>query len=107
MCGKVAYHQTFRKEMERGLAPVARKCFEDGTLKQMKEDDEIFFMLNGGLINQDSFDTFSKIAYQCLEENQWKRPTTQEIIEELQKAYDFQVSNSFQYITYIFRLQYS
>ncbi|MFS7919851.1 putative protein kinase RLK-Pelle-LRR-I-1 family [Helianthus anomalus] len=96
MCGKLAYHKTFN---EGGLVAIARKCFEDGTLKQiidprMSKDDENIFMLNGGL-NQDSLDTFSKIAYKCLEETQVKRPKIDAVIRELEKAYSFQVSNYF------------
>ncbi|GJZ35644.1 kinase-like domain, phloem protein 2-like protein [Tanacetum coccineum] len=61
-----------------------------GTLKEMVdpniiEADENNFMLYGGL-NQDSLDTYSRIAYQCLEETQAKRPTMEVVIEELEKA---------------------
>ncbi|XP_076938468.1 receptor-like protein kinase ANXUR2 [Bidens hawaiensis] len=67
MCGKLAYDKTFNEE---GLPSVARLCFNERTLEKLvdpnlKETDEIISMLNGG-VNQDSLDTFSKIAHQCL-----------------------------------------
>ncbi|XP_071741425.1 uncharacterized protein [Rutidosis leptorrhynchoides] len=54
-----------------------------------EEDDEHTFTLNRGP-NQDSFNTFSKVAYQCLAETQAKRPTLETLIEELHKALNFQ-----------------
>ncbi|KAI3796911.1 hypothetical protein L1987_39598 [Smallanthus sonchifolius] len=78
-----------------GLAPIARRCFNEGTLKELidpkiiEEDEDHIFTLNRGP-NQDSFDTFSEIAYQCLAETQAKRPTMEVVIKELQKALNLQ-----------------
>ncbi|KAM0002058.1 putative protein kinase RLK-Pelle-CrRLK1L-1 family [Helianthus debilis subsp. tardiflorus] len=98
MCGKLAYDKTYN---EGGLPLIARKCFKEGTLKnlvdpKMMEVDENIYMLTRG-VNQDSLDTFTKVAYQCLAETQSDRPTMEVIIEELEKALNFQVSISFQW----------
>ncbi|PWA53575.1 protein kinase-like domain, Phloem protein 2-like protein [Artemisia annua] len=97
MCGRLAYDNIHYVNNKKGLASVARRRFNDGTLKDMvdpriMEADENIFMLNGGL-NQDSLDTFTKIAYQCVEETQVMRPTMQDVINELQKAIHFQKSD--------------
>ena len=99
MCGRLAYDNIYYVNNEKGLASVIRRCFNDGTLKDMVdprivEADDNIFILNGGL-NQDSLDTFTKIAYRCVAETQVMRPKMQDVINELQKAIHFQVSNCF------------
>ncbi|KAF5784143.1 putative protein kinase RLK-Pelle-LRR-I-1 family [Helianthus annuus] len=103
LCGRLAYDKIYS---EKGLPSVARQCFNEGTLKGMvdpklMEADEIISMLKGG-VNHDSLETFSKIAYQCLEETQSRRPTMEVIIKELEKALNFQVSNLFRNVTSLF-----
>ncbi|KAJ0511675.1 putative protein kinase RLK-Pelle-CrRLK1L-1 family [Helianthus annuus] len=100
LCGRLAYDEIYSG---RGLPSVARQRFNEGTLKGMvdpklMEADEIISMLKGG-VNQDSLETFSKIAHQCLAETQSGRPTMEVIIKELEKAMNFQVSNLFQNVT--------
>ncbi|GKB01510.1 kinase-like domain, phloem protein 2-like protein [Tanacetum coccineum] len=95
MCGGLAYDNTYYVDNEKGLPSVIHRRFNDGTLKEMVDtkimgDDENMFMLQGGL-NQESLDTFLKIAYQCLEETQAKRPTMEVVIKELEKAIHFQL----------------
>ncbi|GKB13630.1 kinase-like domain, phloem protein 2-like protein [Tanacetum coccineum] len=95
LSGRLAYDSLYLTENSKGLAPIARRRFNEGTLKElidhkmMEEDGEQMFTLNRGP-NQDSFNTFSKIAYQCLAETQAKRPTIEVIIEELYNALKFQ-----------------
>ncbi|XP_071739349.1 uncharacterized protein [Rutidosis leptorrhynchoides] len=95
LSGRLAYDSHFIEENVKGLAPIARRRFNEKTLKELidpkmiEEDDEQTFTLNRGP-NQDSFDTFSKVAYQCLAETQAKRPTMETVIEELHKALNFQ-----------------
>ncbi|KAJ0485445.1 putative protein kinase RLK-Pelle-CR4L family [Helianthus annuus] len=95
LSGRVAYDSLYLKENSMGLAPIARRRFNEGTLKELidpkitEEDDDHFFTLNRGP-NQDSFETFSKIAYHCLAETQAKRPLMDVIIKELQKALHLQ-----------------
>ncbi|KAM0038401.1 putative protein kinase RLK-Pelle-CR4L family [Helianthus debilis subsp. tardiflorus] len=95
LSGRVAYDSFYLGENIKGLAPIARRRFSEGTLKELidpkmeEEDDDMFFTLNRGP-NQDSFETFSKIAYQCLAETQARRPTMDVIIKELQNALNLQ-----------------
>ncbi|XP_035836233.1 uncharacterized protein LOC110942571 isoform X2 [Helianthus annuus] len=95
LCGRLAYDEIYGG---RGLPSVARQRFNDGTFKEMvdpklMEADEIISMLKGG-VNQDSLETFSKIAHQCLAETQSGRPTMEVIIKELEKALNFQCHDS-------------
>ncbi|KAK9062342.1 hypothetical protein SSX86_019528 [Deinandra increscens subsp. villosa] len=91
LSGRVAYDSIYMNENDLGLAPIARRRFNEGTLKELidprmiEDNDDHIFTLNKGP-NQDSFHTFSKIAYQCIAETQVKRPTIEVVIEELQKA---------------------
>ncbi|KAK9049484.1 hypothetical protein SSX86_031546 [Deinandra increscens subsp. villosa] len=95
LSGRVAYDSIYTDENEMGLAPVARRRFNEGTLKELIDpiiiegDDDHTFTLNRGP-NQHSFDTFSKIADQCLAETQAKRPTMEVVIKELQNAINLQ-----------------
>ncbi|KAL8246283.1 hypothetical protein R6Q59_007499 [Mikania micrantha] len=95
LSGSLAYDPRYTCESHMGLAPIARRRFNEGTLKELidpemiQEDDDRIFTLNRGP-NQASFDTFSKIAYQCLAETQAKRPTMEVVITELQKALNLQ-----------------
>ncbi|KAK9057851.1 hypothetical protein SSX86_022689 [Deinandra increscens subsp. villosa] len=93
MCGKLAYDKTYN---EGGLPSVARRYFENGTWEKLvdpriREADENIYMLNGG-VNQDSLNSFSNIAFQCLAKTQSKRPTMKIIIKELEKALNFQIN---------------
>ncbi|XP_076910821.1 receptor-like protein kinase FERONIA [Bidens hawaiensis] len=95
LSGRVAYDLIYLGENNMGLAPIARRRFNEGTLKELldpkiiEEDGDHLFTINRGP-NQDSFDTFSKIAYRCLAETQAKRPTMEAVIEELQNALNLQ-----------------
>lgn len=97
LSGRLAYDPIYLDENDIGLAPIARRRFNEGTLKElidpkmMEEYDDHIFSLNIGP-NEDSFNKFSKIAYQCLAESQAKRPTMEVVIEELQDALNLQVS---------------
>ncbi|GKC64638.1 kinase-like domain, phloem protein 2-like protein [Tanacetum coccineum] len=95
MSGKTANDPVYIAENIRGLAPVARRRFEEGTInkmvdpKIMEEVDEFKSTLNKGP-NQDSLITFIRIAYQCLSETQNERPTAEIVLKELEKALSFQ-----------------
>ncbi|GKD36968.1 kinase-like domain, phloem protein 2-like protein, partial [Tanacetum coccineum] len=95
LSGTLAYDSVYLDENNKGLAPIARRRFSEGTLKElidptmMVEDNEQMFTLNRGP-NQDSFNAFTKIAYQCLAETQAKRPLIEVVIKELHNAQNFQ-----------------
>ncbi|KAF5776014.1 putative phospholipase D, protein kinase RLK-Pelle-LRR-I-1 family [Helianthus annuus] len=89
-CGRLAYDLDFMVENDKGLAPIARQCFNDGTIENImdpkltEETHEEISSSNGGP-NKDSLKTFLKVAYQCLGEAA-KRPTMKTVIKELEIA---------------------
>ncbi|KAJ0673252.1 putative protein kinase RLK-Pelle-LRR-I-1 family [Helianthus annuus] len=89
-CGRLAYDLDFMVENDKGLAPIARQCFNDGTIENImdpkltEETHEEISSSNGGP-NKDSLKTFLKVAYQCLGEAA-KRPTIKTVIKELEIA---------------------
>ncbi|KAM0065821.1 putative protein kinase RLK-Pelle-LRR-I-1 family [Helianthus debilis subsp. tardiflorus] len=96
LSGRLAYESICTEENGKGLAPIARRRFNEGTLKELidpkmiEEDDEHVVTLNRGP-NQESFEAFSKIVYQCLAETQARRPTMEAVIKELETALTLQV----------------
>ncbi|GJY57621.1 kinase-like domain, phloem protein 2-like protein [Tanacetum coccineum] len=98
LTGRLAYDRIYTKVDKKGIAPIARHRFENGTLieiidhKIKEEADRHVFSLSKGP-NKDSLDIFSEIAYRCLVETQAKRPTIDEVIHELKKALQAQVSH--------------
>ena len=100
LSGRFANDLIYTKEDSNGFAPVARRRFNEGTIKEivdprlLEETHESVFTLNKGP-DQDSLDAFSKIAYQCVAENQAGRPTAEVIIKKLEEALSFQVSKHF------------
>ncbi|KAJ9564953.1 hypothetical protein OSB04_000919 [Centaurea solstitialis] len=94
LCGRLAYDSIYLVDNDKGIASVARRRFKDGTLKElvdptMRDVDELISTLSKGP-NQDSLDTFSKMAYGCLGETQVERPTIDVVIKELEAALNFQ-----------------
>ncbi|KAK1410897.1 hypothetical protein QVD17_37439 [Tagetes erecta] len=94
LSGRVAYDSVYTNDNDMVLAPIARRRFNEQTLKELidpkiTEEDDNIFTLNRGP-NEDSFEKFSEIAYKCLAETQTKRPTIEVVIEELQKALNLQ-----------------
>lgn len=95
-CGRLAYDPTYIAGNDNGLASVARRCFNDGTIKQIidpalkvETDEDIL-----------SLDTFLRIAYQCLAETRAERPTMKMVIEELETTLNFQVRQYFRSATF-------
>ncbi|KAK1411067.1 hypothetical protein QVD17_37611 [Tagetes erecta] len=94
--GKLAYDSSYMTKNEKGLAPVARNHFKNGTLKKILDQkimDEVKYEL--GVCVQvgpdhDSLDAFSKIANQCLAKTQADRPTIEVVIEKLKASLYFQ-----------------
>ncbi|XP_071687476.1 receptor-like protein kinase ANXUR2 [Rutidosis leptorrhynchoides] len=87
LCGRVANDDEFTRESDKGLAFVIRRCFHEGTLKEMIDP-----IIKNECTNKDSLDVFIKIAYQCLAKTQDQRPTMKVVIKELEKALTLQVS---------------
>ncbi|KAJ0606633.1 putative protein kinase RLK-Pelle-CR4L family [Helianthus annuus] len=98
LTGRLVYDpQTMQKNVNE-FASMARRHFEHGELKNiadpriMDEAQACSYPLKKGP-NQDSFDTFTKIAYQCVVETPSQRPTLELVIESLEKALQFQVAS--------------
>ncbi|KAJ0876721.1 putative protein kinase RLK-Pelle-LRR-I-1 family [Helianthus annuus] len=97
LSGRLAYDPVCIGENDKGLAPIARRRYNEGTLKELidpkmiEEDDERIVTLNRGP-NEESFQAFSRIAYQCLAETQAKRPTMEAVIKELQTTLNLQLA---------------
>lgn len=99
LSGRLAYDRIYLAENTKGLAAVARKRFYKGTLKEIvdpkliEEVEEPTGLRIGP--NQESLETFSNIAFQCLAKTQDERPEMKVIIKELQNALNLQVSPCF------------
>ncbi|XP_076890691.1 putative receptor-like protein kinase At2g23200 [Bidens hawaiensis] len=92
LCGKVAYDPVYLKENDKGLAPIAHKCSNDGTIHRIM-DPKLKEETSEGIFtspDKRSETKFLKIASLCLEEAV-KRPTLDLVIEELESALNFQV----------------
>ncbi|KAL8265250.1 hypothetical protein R6Q59_023380 [Mikania micrantha] len=95
--GKIAYDNTYFMQNHKGLAPIARRHFKNKTLKELLDVELADETSELGLTfkvrpHQDSLDVFSNIAYQSLSTSQDKRPTIQAVIQDLEKALEFQES---------------
>ncbi|GJU23316.1 kinase-like domain, phloem protein 2-like protein [Tanacetum coccineum] len=73
LTGRLAYDRIYTKVNKKGIAPIARHHFENGTLMEIidhkikEEADGHVFALSKGP-NKDSLDIFSEIAYRYLVE---------------------------------------
>ena len=98
LTGRLAYDRIYTKVNKKGIAPIARHHFENGTLvkiidQKIKEEvgGHVFALSKGP--DKDSLDIFSEIAYRCLVETQAQRPTIDDVIHKLKKALQAQVSH--------------
>ncbi|XP_071719518.1 receptor-like protein kinase FERONIA [Rutidosis leptorrhynchoides] len=83
LCGRYVYSYP----EDQPLTYIVKHLFEEGKL------DKIVFEGIKGKIGPQSFDTFTRIAYQCIDDDREKRPTASEVLVQLKKALDFQVSS--------------
>ncbi|KAM0065343.1 putative protein kinase RLK-Pelle-CrRLK1L-1 family [Helianthus debilis subsp. tardiflorus] len=82
LCGR----STFKIHKNEGhyLPEFIKNIFEAG-----KHDEVVFKHIREEIVPK-SLTTFQEIAYQCLQHEREKRPTTKEILRELKKALEFQ-----------------
>ncbi|KAJ0512084.1 putative non-specific serine/threonine protein kinase [Helianthus annuus] len=97
LCGRDAGDRIYLTESKEGLVHVARRKFCNGTLEDiidptLKEETgkKSYSPIRGA--NKDSLYTFSKVANQCVAESQDQRPTMKVVLNELEQALVFQVS---------------
>ncbi|XP_071718474.1 receptor like protein kinase S.2-like [Rutidosis leptorrhynchoides] len=94
LSGRLANDSIYCAENVKGLASVARKRFNEGTLndiidpKLLEEAEEIHGV--NIVANQESLKVFAKIAFRCLAKTQDRRPTIKVIIKRLQTALNLQ-----------------
>ncbi|KAF5824280.1 putative protein kinase RLK-Pelle-CrRLK1L-1 family [Helianthus annuus] len=94
---KTAQDQIYLKQSEKGLVHVARQNFSNGTIEDiidpiLKEETGKQSHSPIRRANKDSLYTFLKVANQCVAETQDQRPTMKAVLNELEKALVFQVS---------------
>ncbi|XP_071739325.1 uncharacterized protein [Rutidosis leptorrhynchoides] len=95
-CGRLAYDSYYIVENDKGLAPIACRCFIKGTMMEImdpilseeEEETDVFSTTKGP--NKDSLYAFLKIAYECMRKDRAKRPRMETVIKELEKVVDFQ-----------------
>ncbi|XP_035843124.1 receptor-like protein kinase ANXUR2 [Helianthus annuus] len=97
LCGRRAQDQIYLKQSEKGLVHVARQNFSNGTIEDiidpiLKEETGKQSHSPIRRANKDSLYTFLKVANQCVAETQDQRPTMKAVLNELEKALVFQVS---------------
>ncbi|MFS7989364.1 putative protein kinase RLK-Pelle-CrRLK1L-1 family [Helianthus anomalus] len=84
LCGKSTF--AIQKHEGHYLPKFIKSIFEEG-----KHDEVVFEQIREQIMPK-SLTTFQKIAYQCLHLEREKRPTTKEVLTQLKKALEFQVS---------------
>ncbi|XP_071732131.1 uncharacterized protein [Rutidosis leptorrhynchoides] len=94
-CGKFGVDKLPIMSDEVEPAPVARKCFYNGILKEMIDPlimeercDNNFSLFSGP--NENSLDAFMKIAVACTDSTPEKRPTMKVVVAKLEKALAYQ-----------------
>nr|XP_043633055.1 uncharacterized protein LOC122604230 [Erigeron canadensis] len=90
-CGRLAYDPDYTVINDYGLAPIARRCFSDGTIMKMidpalKEGTLGDISTSNSKPISNSLRAYLRIANQCLAENQAERPTVKTVIKELDMA---------------------
>ncbi|GKD20192.1 kinase-like domain, phloem protein 2-like protein, partial [Tanacetum coccineum] len=93
LTGRLAYDSVYTKVNEKGITPIARDHFENGTIMEIldhkiKEETDEHVFCKGP--DKESLDIFLEIAFRCVEDTQARRPTIEIIIKELKKALNCQ-----------------
>lgn len=84
MFRRLAYSKEFAKDDF--LGPLIKRLYKEGKL------DEMVFEGTSEQIAQQSLTIFRRIAIQCLHEKREERPTAREVVIQLKKALEIQVS---------------
>ncbi|GJX98655.1 kinase RLK-Pelle-LRR-I-1 family protein [Tanacetum coccineum] len=84
LCGRSTF--AVYKHEGRFLNSYVKDRFEEG-----KQDNMVFEAIKEHILPK-SLTTFQTIAYQCLHDDREKRPTADEVLAQLKKALEFQVS---------------
>ncbi|XP_035836110.1 probable serine/threonine-protein kinase At1g01540 [Helianthus annuus] len=98
LCGRSTF--AIHKHEGHYLPDFIKNKFEEG-----KHAEVVFEQIREQIVPQ-SLTTFQEIAYQCLHLEREKRPTTKEVLVELQKALEFQESKDSQEGCYTLSAEY-
>ncbi|CAI9277514.1 unnamed protein product [Lactuca saligna] len=82
LCGRLGFMKVNNES--RFLAPLARSCYEKGTLNDIIDLD----LKNQ--VDSNSLNTVSEIAYQCLKNDRKQRPSMSLVVEKLVRALELQ-----------------
>ncbi|XP_071729378.1 receptor like protein kinase S.2-like [Rutidosis leptorrhynchoides] len=95
LCGRLAYDKIYNDNDQTGLPSIVRgQPFDMERLKNLMDpritesDASIIHKIGG--VDQESLETFIRIAYKCLAETQAQRPLMGDIIKELKKSLESQ-----------------
>ncbi|XP_071739351.1 uncharacterized protein [Rutidosis leptorrhynchoides] len=80
LCGRIAFQD------DKLLAPLAKKHFENGTLREIIHPDL------WDQISQESFKVFSEAAYSCLNNDPTQRPDAAQLFLKINEAFIWQCS---------------
>ncbi|KAI3477243.1 hypothetical protein L1887_61084 [Cichorium endivia] len=83
LCSRLCADHTY-KDIRRSLPKLVNKCNKEQTL------DTIINVNLRNQMEQNSYDTFVSLAYQCLERDQTKRPSMESVVRRLQTALQYQ-----------------
>ncbi|XP_052620548.1 uncharacterized protein LOC111882949 isoform X1 [Lactuca sativa] len=78
LCGRLVYETS--EDEKQFLGPLAHQLYEEGKL------NEIIDPILREQMNPDSLETFSAIAYQCVEKSRWQRPSMIQIVQKLEQV---------------------
>ncbi|PWA50234.1 toll/interleukin-1 receptor (TIR) domain-containing protein [Artemisia annua] len=87
LCGRLVNVRQYQDE-HYFSAKLAQNHYEMETLDEIIDSDL------RGQINSDSLSTFSSIAYRCLKKHREERPTMSMVVDQLEKALDYQQESS-------------
>ncbi|PWA62000.1 toll/interleukin-1 receptor (TIR) domain-containing protein [Artemisia annua] len=87
LCGRLVNERQYQDE-HYFSAKLAQNHYEMETLDEIIDSDL------QGQINSDSLSTFSSIAYRCLKKHREVRPTMSIVVDQLEKALDYQQGSS-------------
>ncbi|KAI3690937.1 hypothetical protein L2E82_49150 [Cichorium intybus] len=75
LCGRLCFMNVIGEQ--RHLVPLARRCYEEGKLNEIMDLD---------LKDSESVREFSEVAYQCLHDDQERRPSMDVVLQKLEKV---------------------
>nr|XP_043612009.1 uncharacterized protein LOC122583696 [Erigeron canadensis] len=101
MCGKSTFEIYKRNGQRQHLSGFIKEAFKKG---KGKLDDLVFKALKDQIVPE-ALTAFQAIAYRCLHDDRKERPTATEVLEQLKKAREFQISGSIEVAAHCMEVQ--